>query len=96
MASLALVSEFLGNHLFQSGHRPGATESTNAPNAMPFCQSDVKFDIDKVGILCCIHTSSLELRDVAAYVYIYYKIREKHFLDRRRFTCGVVFGFYRH
>lgn len=61
MASFALVAEFLDSHFCQSGHRPGATESTNAPNAMPLCQSDVKFEIDNVGILFCIHTKSLEL-----------------------------------
>lgn len=69
MASLALVSEFLGSHLFQSGQRPGATESTNAPNAMPFCQSDVKLEIDRAGILCCIHTSSLELKEALRFMY---------------------------
>lgn len=51
MASFEFVIGFLGIQDFQSGHNPGAIESTNAPNAIPSHQSVVKLDIDNVGIL---------------------------------------------
>lgn len=51
MASFALVNGFFGTHDLQSGQSPGATESTNAPMAIPVAQSVVKFEMFNDGIL---------------------------------------------
>lgn len=70
MASFTLVNAFFRDHLFQSGHRPGAIESTSAPNAIPVFQSVVKLDIDNVGILLLIQTKSLQSKNLLSFVLL--------------------------
>ncbi|KAH9421618.1 hypothetical protein DERP_009021 [Dermatophagoides pteronyssinus] len=57
IAFCTFFNDSFGFHLSQSGHKPGAHASTNAPSAIPLFQSVVKLLIGTSGTLFCIQAN---------------------------------------